>query len=83
MDTKLKYLNYISCGLAHSITCSYPDTEPENQGLFPGGHLLQLFFLFLFSSCNAELLHTSYIELYKRQKLHSLTIYIELPSKFV
>ena len=35
--------------------------ESEYQGRFPGGHLLQIDFL----SCNAKLLHTSNIELYK------------------
>ena len=38
--------------------------ELEGQGRFTGGHLLH-FFLFLFSLCNAKLLHTNNMELNK------------------
>ena len=37
------------------------------------------FFLFLFSSCNAKLLHTRNMELYKWQKLHSLNFKLNYP----
>ena len=55
--------------------------EPEDLGSIHGWALITLFFLF--SPINAKLLHTSNMELYKWHKLHSLTFFNELSSKFV
>ena len=52
--------------------------EPEDRGRFLGGHLLHFFFFF-----SLVKQHTSNMELYKLQTVHSLTFYIELSSKFV
>ena len=48
-----------------------------------GTYHKSFFFSFLFLPCNAKLLHTSNIELYKWQTLHSLNLLINLSSKFV
>ena len=54
--------------------------DPEDQGRFPSGHFYKML---LISPFNAKLLQSSNMELYKRQKLLSLTFYIELFSKYV
>ena len=55
----------------------------RGPGSFPGWALITIFFLAFFALLFAKLLQTSNMELYKRQKLHSLFFYIELSSKFV
>ena len=63
------------------LVVSVSDFGTRGPGRFPDGHLLQI--VLFFSPYNAKLLHTGNMELYKWQKLHSLTFYIELSSKFV
>ena len=76
--SSLQGKRFIHYTTAASMWSACQTLEPEDQGQFPAEHLL-----FFFLACNAKLLHTSNMELYKRQQLHSLTFYIELSSKFV
>ena len=62
----------------HDLT-TWPSGQ-RRPGSIPGWALIH-FFISL--PCNAKLHHTSNMELYKLQKLHSLTFYIELSSKCV
>ena len=47
---------------AHDFTSWPSGLDTDDQGQFPGGHLSHFF---PFSPCNAKLLHTSNMELYK------------------
>ena len=58
---------------------SLPSTDQDC--LSDSGPLWPSCFLFLFSPCNAKLLHTSNMEFIKWQKIHSVTFHIELSLK--
>ena len=57
--------------------------EPVDQGRFLGGHLLYIIVFFFSQLYNNELLPKSNMNWYKWQKVHSITFYIELSSKYV
>ena len=68
-----------------SLVVSASDSLTSGPGSIPGWAPIKhcLFFLLPFQLYNNELLPTSNINWYKWQKVHSITFYIELSSKYV